>query len=66
MSCCNGCPRRTATCHATCRDYAIEFAEHQKVYDARKETSSINHAILSGMDRRTKERRKLRKWKMGR
>ena len=43
ITCCNGCvpPKRTATCHATCPEYAKQKAKHEAEREARFQKNAV-------------------------
>ena len=47
MSCCYKGPKRTMTCHGTCKDYADEMAENEKKLLERRKEREAREALLT-------------------
>ena len=56
MSVCHNCQRRTATCHATCPDYAGEVADNKKKADERRKVRPQYKYNLGAERTRCKEK----------
>ena len=57
-SVCNGCPKRTATCHATCKDYKIEAHKRRlKLQKLRKTLFIENNLLEAEIIRNTRNKR---------
>ena len=55
-SCCFKCPKRTATCHGNCPDYALEDLENKKRLEKEvKEIRSREAAHTPAFQRRARE-----------
>jgi len=51
MSCCWGCTKRTADCHAHCKEYAKERAEREQINKIKRQMVEIESAYIYGVSR---------------